>query len=256
MRTKPSWFPQTGLVAILDALGASKFTHKEILRFIASRERVLGLLTEKVEVSLPDKDDVSIFTFNDTLLIALKTRGEITTLDNMKSFFRLLRKFMVDSLNEGILFRGAMAEGDFYANVETNTVMGRAVTDAAAWYDKADWIGIHATPRTSLLISKNLENEHILNNYNLIIDYDVPLKGQNKLNATAITWPKALFQTDESPCKNGYSPRCQLLELLTMHQIPKGTERKYLNTLRFFEYVSSLVEKSANQEHSQPIDGK
>jgi hypothetical protein len=26
----------------------------------------------------------------------------------------------------------------------TNTVMGEAVSDAAAWYDKADWIGIAA----------------------------------------------------------------------------------------------------------------
>lgn len=256
MRTTPSSWPKNGLVAILDALGASSFTHEEIRMFIASRENVLGLLSGKVEELLPDKDDVSIFTFNDTILIVMKTRGQITTLDNMKSFFRLLRKFMVDSLKEGILFRGAVAEGTFYAKDETNTVMGQAVTDAAAWYNKADWIGIHATPRTSLLISKNLETAKIDNRYNLIIDYDVPLKGGNKITATAVTWPMAFFQSGNSPCENGDSPRCKLLELLTMHQIPKGTESKYINTLKFFDHVASLLEKSANQKNAQPIETK
>lgn len=258
MRTTPSSWPKNGLVAILDALGASSFTHEEIRMFIAARENVLGLLSGKVEELLPDKDDVSIFTFNDTILIVMKTRGQITTLDNMKSFFRLLRKFMVDSLKEGILFRGAVAEGTFYAKDETNTVMGQAVTDAAAWYDKADWMGIHATPRTSLLISKNLETAKIDNryNYNLIIDYKVPLKDGNKIKVKAVTWPTVFFQPSSPPCETGDSPRSKLLDLLTMHQIPKGTESKYVNTLRFFDYVASLLEKSANPQNAQPIETK
>jgi len=49
--------------------------------------------------------------------------------------------------------------------------MGQAMTDAAAWYDKADWIGRHATPRTSMLIQKWVDRgkkpkSHLILEYN------------------------------------------------------------------------------------------
>jgi hypothetical protein len=78
-------------------------------------------------------------------------------LREISAFFTIMRKFLVDSLGKGIFFRGSIAIGTFYANEDTNTVMGQAVTDAAAWYDKAEWIGVHATPRASMLIDRWLE---------------------------------------------------------------------------------------------------
>jgi hypothetical protein len=50
-------------------------------------------------------------------------------------------------LFEQILFRGAVSIGQLYKvdpGVE-NTVVGPGVSDAAAWHDRADWIGILAT---------------------------------------------------------------------------------------------------------------
>jgi len=235
---------QNGLVAVLDALGASNYTDQEIRRFIRSREIVLELLNEKVGDLSLDSNAVSIFTFNDTILIVLKTGDDVASLDDIRSFFLLLRKFIADSLNHRIMFRGAIAEGTFYANDETNTVMGQAVTDAAAWYDKADWIGIHATPRTSLVISRSLDMAAV-NKYNLIIDYDVPLRSGGTIHVKAVNWAKAFFLPDISPCEDGESPRCKLLELLTMHQIPNGTENKFINTLSFFDHVASMEENRA-----------
>jgi hypothetical protein len=43
--------------------------------------------------------------------------------------------------------------------VNKNLIMGEAVTDAAAWYERANWIGIHATPRASMLIDRFIEEE-------------------------------------------------------------------------------------------------
>jgi len=40
----------------------------------------------------------------------------------VRAFFALLRKFMIDSLVNKILFRGAISIGTFYANEDTNTV--------------------------------------------------------------------------------------------------------------------------------------
>src|SRR5208337_2407868 len=102
MRMKTTFEYQYGLVAVLDALGASNYSDKEIHRFIRSREIVLDLLNEKVEDLELDRDAVTTFTFNDTVLIVLNTGSEPATIKAITSFFKLLRKFIVDSLENKI----------------------------------------------------------------------------------------------------------------------------------------------------------
>ena len=246
---------QYGLVAVLDALGASNYSDKEIHRFIRSREIVLDLLNEKVEDLELDRDAVTTFTFNDTVLIVLNTGSEPATIKAITSFFKLLRKFIVDSLENKIMFRGTVAEGGFYANDETNTVMGQAVTDAAAWYDKADWIGVHSTPRTSLVISKWLATEE-RQKMNLMIDYDVPMRSGGVVHAKVVNWPKGFFIRSISPCVAGQSPRAKVLELLTEHQVPKGTESKFENTLAFFDYAAQLEDKQQQKRPNRPTKAR
>ncbi len=74
-----------------------------------------------------------------------------------------------------ILFRGAVSIGTFYADDQSNTIMGEAVSDAAAWHAEAEWIGIHATPRATLLLNSLLEREKDRKDWTMI-DYDVPMK--------------------------------------------------------------------------------
>jgi len=137
---------QRGLIAILDALGAANYSGNEISQFQKSRELVLAQLKDKAIRFLGPigARRVTTFTFNDTVLIVYRTEKP-ATLRDVQGFGELLRRFVVKSLQQGILFRGAIAIGQFYVNESTNTVMGEAVSDAAAWYDRADWIGIIAT---------------------------------------------------------------------------------------------------------------
>ena len=130
-----------------------------------------------------------------------------------------------------------MAEGAFYGDAEANIIMGPAVADAVAWYDKADWIGIHATPRTSLVISQHVETQASAKSL-AMIDYAVPLTGGGTVQAKAINWARAFFLRGISPCEGDEDPRAKLIELLTVHQMPKGTESKYFNTLTFFDSVA------------------
>src|SRR5437867_5996672 len=120
--------PENGLVAILDALGAADYSDTEIRRFMRSRENVLALLTQKAEDVLGDikAEMITTFTFNDTVLIILRTGTREPTLRDISSFFTILRKFFVDSLAHQILFRGSVAIGTYYVNDDTNTVMGQA----------------------------------------------------------------------------------------------------------------------------------
>jgi hypothetical protein len=242
---------QWGLVAILDALGASSYSDEEITRFLRSQEIVIALLKEKTEAILGEikAERVSTFTFNDTVLILYRTEQQVTARD-VKRFFTLLRKFTVDSLVNRVLFRGAIAIGSFYVNEGTNTVMGPAVTDAAAWYDRAEWIGIHATPHATIAID-SLEDYDPDDLKWVILNYEVPMKDMPALQLKVVNWPKAFFVGDLTPCAEGESPACMVRALLAKHAVPKGTEAKYFNTLEFFDSATkSLANKPRSKKAS------
>ena len=241
---------QNGIVAILDALGAASYSDDNIQAFLNSRENVLRLLDRKIEGMSDriERKDVAIFTFNDTILIAYKTAAKQPTLAQIDTFFTLLRKFLVDSLANRILFRGSVAIGTFYVDDSSNTVMGQAVTDAAAWYDKADWIGIQATPKGTMVIQRWLE-KHSKTKSHLMVNYDVPLKNGETICVKAVNWPKVFFVNNLTPCSQGEREREKLLQLLSEHPVPLGTEHKFQNTIAFFDRVVRDIErlKKANK---------
>ncbi len=239
---------ENGIVAVLDALGAANYTNVEIERFMRSRENVLTLLNQKAEDVLGENDShmaapmITTFTFNDTVIVILRTGRKPPSLQEITAFFMIMRKFLVDSLQHRILFRGSVAIGTFYVNDKTNTVMGEAVTDAAAWYNRAEWIGVHATPRTTLIIQRWLEHERVVKGY-VMIDYDIPLKGGSTVRAKAVNWPKIFFVKPYTPCSPKERPREKLLEFLSFHQVPLGVETKYFNTLAFFDHAAAKVKE-------------
>jgi hypothetical protein len=230
-----------GLIAVLDALGAATYNDREIAQFLNSRERVLELLKRKANAKEVrgnmNINLVTTFTFNDTVLIVYCTPGPATS-DDVQHFCLLLRKFMVDSLAQGILFRGSVSIGNFYVDDESNTVMGTAVTDAAAWYDSADWVGINATPHATLVVQALLRGSKDLDR--LLVDYSVPLKDRPALVLKAVNWPKAFYVKGLRPVKEGEDPRAKCLKLLAEHKVPKGTESKHFNTVAFFDHCIRL----------------
>jgi len=239
---------QNGMVAILDALGAANYSDPEIQSFLQSRENVLRLLDEKIEGVLGEinKTQIAIFTFNDTILVVFKTDSQPPRLKQIVAFFTILRKFLVDSLAHKILFRGTVSIGTFYVDGKHNTVMGQAVTDAAAWYDKADWIGVHATPKATITIQRWLEKDYETKG-NVMLDYDVPLKDGKTVRVKTVNWPKVFFVELLTPCKEGEEPKEKLLQLLSEHAVPMGTENKFFNTIAFFDHAVKEMEKQKSR---------
>jgi len=227
---------RNGIIAILDALGASTYSKDEIAQFLDSRQRVLSLLDKKVErvLGTVDASRVSTFTFNDTVVIAYET-AQAVCLDDIRAFCTVLRHFEVKSFAQGILFRGAVSIGSFYSDGETNTIMGKAVTDAAAWYDQADWIGIAATPQASLLIRSH-EQQNKQDIQNVMIDYPLPMKDHTQISLRVVNWPKGFYVKGVRPQAEGEKPRAKCLALLARGGVPKGTEAKYFNTVTFFDF--------------------
>jgi hypothetical protein len=245
-----------GAVAILDALGASNYSEPEIEEFLRSRDRVLDDLNAWVEeqhgsVKI-EQGELETFTFNDTIVIVLRAGPTPVSFDKTTSFAALIRKFIVDSMAAGLLFRGAAALGTFRVDTDTNTVMGEAVTDAAGWYGKTDWVGVHFTPRSFLKLSEMYENTGSKRRW-ATLRYNVPLRDGGHLDTYAINWPKVFMVPSLSPWKDGLSPRGQLLRSLSQHKVPLGSERKYSNTIAFFDY-SMEIERETTKLESKPAN--
>jgi len=247
-----------GDVAILDALGASSYGEAEIEMFLRSRDRVLAELNGWVEephgaVRLEGKDLIT-FTFNDTIVIALRNGETPLEFAEVIAFAAAIRKFIVDSMASGLLFRGAAALGSFRIDEDTNTIMGDAVTDAAQWYESTNWVGVHFTPRSHLELSAMYEETGSKSRW-AMLPYAVPLKAGHSMSTFAVNWPKVLMVPTLSPWKEGGSPRAQLLRSLAGHKVPLGTEEKYRNTVAFFDY-SWKVEQDAEKNRRRVFAGK
>jgi hypothetical protein len=228
---------ESGVVAILDALGASSYDDRQINRFLDSRDRVISNLKEWAESDHGSvaKSEVHTFTFNDTIVLVLKCPKSGLMLERAAAMAAYLRQFIVSSMADGMLFRGSAALGSFYMDEESNTVMGEAVVDAAQWYEEAQWVGVHFTPRSTLLLRALMEEAQDDKRWALF-PYDVPLSGGLTLNSFAINWPKIFLLPKLRPW--GYEktvPRVKLLQFLSAHKVPQGTQHKYFNTLTFFE---------------------
>lgn len=227
-----------GIVAILDALGIANYGDKEIQRFIKSREIVISLLRQK-SIRMARKlsiNKVTTFTFNDTVLVILETDTSQPSSDEIKAFLFVLRKFLVDSFVNGIRFRGSFAIGSFFKDEDSNTILGEAVSDAAAWYNKADWIGIVSTPRTSIYIDY-LREKHHKSLKHLILNYDVPLSDGGIKNLKTVNWPKVFWAEGITPCKPTESKVETLLKFLIQYNMPERTDQKYYHTIQYFKYV-------------------
>lgn len=174
------------------------------------------------------------------MLIVLESRGDRPSRDEIQAFAIVLRKLLVDSLRRKIMFRGSFAIGQFYEDSTTNTILGKAVTDAAAWYDKADWIGILATPRTTVYLDLLKEKDRKKWSH-LMVRYEVPLSGNSRQSLWTINWPKVFWVNAITPCVDGEKPRESFLNFLSHFTVPKGTESKHFNAIAFFDHVMNLL---------------
>jgi hypothetical protein len=237
--------PVTGIVAILDALGAATYSREEAARFLESRALVQQATQGKLEPGF-NFTRLKQFIFNDTVVLAYV---DSVTMFTVQEFCQVLRTFMTLSIRQGILFRGAFAVGDFFeVNEQTNTIMGPAVSDAAAWHGRANWIGINATPHATIAIQSLMEaspESHARSLDRVLVDYDVPLTDKNTTGEKTarrlkvLNWPRGLFVIRPRPYGLA-AVRAQLLKLLAEHRIPVDTELKYFNSIEFFDHVNQM----------------
>ena len=81
-----------------------------------------------------------------------------------------------------------MSQGRYYQS--SRMLIGPVVDDAAACYEKSNWISISLTPGTSKLLDNN---QNV--NSDILVKYSVPYKNFNA-NRWAINWTK--YASEES----------------------------------------------------------
>jgi len=232
-----------GVVYILDALGASNYSDQQIESFLLTRKE-LGSLIEKLSSQInelsPDYslEKPSVYTFGDTVILAFTYEDEKHLEAHILSTAIMMQNFILLSLQKGILFRGAFSVGSYIESPESNTVMGEAVSDAAAWYEKADWMGIISTPKANNVIEFIFSSERLTPNY--LWKYDVPLKDSSSVSLYTIPWPSKLV-TD--PMTAALNPFKCFLSLIKDLPVPIGTESKFKNTIEYFKATQSEIDK-------------
>ena len=121
--------------------------------------------------------------------------------------------------------------------------MGEAVADAAEWYDRADWAGICAAPKSCTQIEFHMYGKRSFEP-TFLVPYSVPLKGGIKQQLYCVSWPGAFFDKMLSKLSSEPTPRQAFLALLKDMSYPATAASKYDNTKAFFSHIEEKIAES------------
>ncbi|MFH1035728.1 MAG: hypothetical protein V1806_14565 [Pseudomonadota bacterium] len=250
-----------GVVLLLDALGAKNFTTESAKIFIKARDSLLEDLKPdlqdwhnrissyagQLQLLGSNNEATSSFgepkfvTFGDTIVLTWEIPDKYRVHISGVGIF--LTQLFVKALGIGLFFRGAISYGQYIQ--DESTILGPAVADAAAWYEKADWMGIIAAPMCGMILSRfATDNEPSRNLVNAaFIEYNIPLKANSKHKMWALNWPKAIdgLFAYKAPFKDKTdlplsAPISYLLSRFEGLIVTPEIESKYSNTVEFLNW--------------------
>ena len=254
---------ELGIVVMLDALGAKNFSMDESKKFLESRNQIVAELNkEKANILKVIKEigDISkieklktfpepdIFTFGDTIILNWGLLPDFPVGAMLIFMHMWLQPIIRISLEKQVLLRGAISIGEYIK--DEKAIIGPAIGDAASWYEKAQWVGVIATPRCGLYINEMKEKFDATRNDSLFISYSVPFKNSTSREMWVLSWPLK-YSKDENNHEYDLS---LFFEHLTKFQVPYGKEEKIYNTIAFFKWfiINAKLTKSDFREVKGP----
>jgi len=241
-----------GVVALLDALGTRTRSLPESMSFLRQKDELIRSLrtTHKIYSTIKflsnrDPFQWKLRTFGDTLLMMAEIeRGK--EVEALLEAAHYINSMIYEGMDNGLLFRGAMACGD-YAYDQYN-VVGPALSEAADYYDRFDWVGAVLSPRTGFLISEFAEvrTPELLTALDLnLYMYDVPTREASRvvsdLRLWCVNWPMSIIQQFLGSSADSRSivkvARAALLRCLSTYSFPPTAFSKYDNALVYFDTV-------------------
>ncbi|MEI6500016.1 MAG: hypothetical protein WCP21_03195 [Armatimonadota bacterium] len=239
----PQSAPYTTVV-LLDALGARGLSLSDATRWLDSIRDVMHKIwpvLKDVSTNVPGQVRRPVFrVFGDTILL-LWSHDENPGYAMLMSSL-VVQQVFVGLLCHGIPARGAVACGE--AVWDHETALGPAVTDAAEWYEKADWLGVIAAPSCAVKLDglASQRGEGWVSSF--YIKHDVPLKTKPAVpqRAWALSWPQELELHAARVGRQGHE-FCTS-QLASISRQPEH-ESKYSSSAAFFDgYMSEWARHS------------
>jgi hypothetical protein len=206
------------VVTFLDILGWTGIYNRHsnplgtLRNFLESiNEHTRGLTTGKTEVK-SISDTVAILTpcLPNEISEAIESHGIICA------------SAIPRSIEQMIPIRGATAAGTF--ENQDNAFIGKAVDEAASWYENSDWIGVHLTPSAQFQFKPRANSRWV--------KYPAPIKSPHRWEPYCVNW------VEEDPSSiTVESLHANFLELGPLVPEIAG---KFVHTLRFFDAVKRL----------------
>jgi hypothetical protein len=161
--------------------------------------------------------ETKIVIISDTLVITTLADNSIST-DAIILHGKLSKIAINESIKKGIPVRGASCFGEFIISENKNILVGKAVDEAASWYERANWIGVLMTP-SAYFMYKNGSSE-------IWTEYPPPFKENINFKTLTVNWLENAGDIDN--IKNKFSLMSPIL--------PEFID-KFQNTI---EYLSNL----------------
>lgn len=243
---------KTGVIAIIDALGTKTNSLESAEAYLAELDKIKSGISVSMKVMIDAQEqehlkdtlkDLKVRFFGDLALLSLEIKAPEHETACLNAIAVVLSFAVIDGMESGILFRGAVAVGDYLESADA--VLGPAVIDVANWYEKLDQVGVISTPKTALTIERiiaSLPNDEKTDLVECVwYRHDFPLK-EGCVDGYQLNWVEFGFVEHEGHWKTKY------LKLLERFDQPLGTERKYSNTIKFIEEIIRNKKNKANKK--------
>jgi hypothetical protein len=141
-----------GVVTFLDVLGW-RGVYERMPNAVASLTNLVERLRTRAESQRGKvQGDISVRSISDT--IAVFTKCDYDEAPKTMRIHGELAQFLLPlSVEAEIPVRGAISYGEF--EIQDNIFVGKAVDEAAAWHEFADWIGVHLTPSAEYVLGQD-----------------------------------------------------------------------------------------------------
>lgn len=186
------------VVVVLDALGTRgiwlrrqpEVVLNEYCQIIDKVRELKGTIEKNFSIFTGTvKEIMDTIIFSDTLILSFNVSDDLQTISYVTW---VTSNVLLEGLRRNLFFRGAVSIGDIYYKRDYPVIVGPAIDEVTDWYEKSDWIGIHAAPSMYYLLEKNSKN-NILNGMDFFLKYKFPIKDYTNYYGWAMNWPLLLY---------------------------------------------------------------
>lgn len=214
---------KSGVVTFLDVLGWKGIytrktdaiaTFKEFIKEIHSQaQKQRGRISYNETV-------VEVRNVSDTIVLITPCLEEDAS-KALDVHGKLCKWIIPHSINLEIPVRGATTFGEFELDPKENIFVGKAIDEAAAWHEMADWIGVNLTPSAEYVFVDKDDDT-------CWVPYNPPIKSVQKVSLHCVYWSKGWTdkQNELIGIKNKF---CRLGPI-----VPEFAG-KFENTLKFIQ---------------------